>query len=280
MLGRFGKNHNGWKPVVIENVYINSIGDVPGGLFYDMGTEVKLNNVYVNLNGQNTGLEYNGAILSQILRTTSDTMIANVTNFVTLGNPLKTTLTKSPITAVGTKWVKTVDNGDGTFTHTISHGGWGSGNTFGAERYYAYAGGNREYGSLDLVQGLKAEFAEIAKKYNKTAAIAGYYCATCGETFALEAGNCDKCEGEVALTESANLWSEPMCFYWSKTKISDVVNANIGTTGEMVFTGAYKYNTTAEMKASGNDFASFVGEAGNKMWAVNDGALTWVGAQA
>jgi hypothetical protein len=135
---------------------------------------------------------------------------------------------------------------------------------------------------------MKPGFAAIANSYKGSidkqnvfiTAIPGYYCATCGEVFSLEAGNCDKCEGEVALTESANLWSEPMCFYWSKTKISDVVNANIATTGEMVFTGAYKYNTTAEMKASGNDFASFVGEAGNKMWAVNDGVLTWVGAQA
>ena len=48
----------------------------------------------------------------------------------------------------------------------------------------------------------------------------------------------------------------------------------------MVFANTYKYDNAAEMKASGNDFASFVGEAGNKMWAVNDGVLTWVGAQA
>ncbi|MBR3804456.1 MAG: hypothetical protein IKJ14_03860 [Clostridia bacterium] len=281
LFGKFGKNHDGWKPVVIENVYINSIGDVPGGLFYDMGTAVKLNNVYINLNGQNTGLEYNGAILSQILRTTSDAMIANVTNFVTLGNPIKTTLTKSAITAVGNKWVKSADNGDGTFTHTISHGGWGTGNTFSAERYYAYAGGNREYGSLDYVQGLKAEFAEIAKNYNKSTAIPGYYCATCGETFSLTAGNCDKCEGEVALTESANLWNVTEAYVVGKTKLSTVVNADChtGANGELVFYGAYQYDTLDEMKTTGN-FASFVGEAGNNMWAVNEGVLTWVGAQA
>ena len=125
---------------------------------------------------------------------------------------------------------------------------------------------------------MKAGFAEIAKNYANGAAIAGYYCATCGETFALEEGTCAKCE--VALTASANLWREAIAYNWAYTKLSEVVNANAASTGEVVLAGAYKYNSTAEMKASGNDFASFVGEAGNKMWAVNDGVLTWVGAQA
>ena len=281
LLGQFGKNHNYTLPVLIENLYVETLGDVPGGLFYDIGTHVVLNNVFINLNGQNANLTYANATLSQILRTTDDFLATNVTNFVTLGNPLKTSLTRSNVAAVGAKWVKSADNGDGTFTHTISHGGWGAGNIFGAEYYYAYAGGNRDYGCVDLVQGLKAEFAEIAKNYNKSTAIPGYYCATCGETFSLTAGNCDKCEGEVALTESSNLWNVTEAYVVGKTKLSTVVNADChtGANGELVFSGAYQYDTLDEMKTTGN-FASFVGEAGNNMWAVNEGVLTWVGAQA
>ena len=282
VLAQFGKNHTtaGHKSVRIENVYINSMGDVPSGLFYDMGTDVKLNNVFINLNGQEEYLNYKTAVLSQILRTTNDAMLANVTNFVTLGNPHKTALTRSIPPAVGPKSVKSVSNGDGTFTHTISHGGWGAGNIFNAEYYYAYAAGNREYGFVDLIQGLKPEFAAIAKNYNKSAAIAGYYCATCGETFSLSAGVCDKCEGSVALTKSDDLWNETASYVVGKTKLSDIISDDChnGKSGELAFNGAYQYDSIDEMNASGN-FASFTGAAGNGLWTVTEGVLTWVGAK-
>ena len=183
-------------------------------------------------------------------------------------------------------------NEDGTYSFTMRKSGWSYNSSevipSNPEVYICYAG-NQTYGDQPIIAGLKPSFYEVAKHSplpvyvnasttnNK---LAGYYCATCGDCFALEAGNCTKCEGEVALTASDNLWVLPQAYTWKVRTLSEVDNSTTQRDGEMVFANTYKYDNAAEMKASGNDFASFVGESGNKMWAVNDGVLTWVGAQA
>ena len=283
ILGQYGKTHSGSYPVVIENLYVNSFGDVPGGLFNDMGVHVKLNNVFIDLDGQNTNTGYASAVLSQILRTTDANLENNITNFVTLGNSLKTNLAgtkgRAPAAANYYKTIKSTANGDGTYTHKATHGGWGTGNTYGVEYYYAYAGGNQEYGNIELVQGLKLEFAEIAKTVaNSSTAVAGYYCATCGNTFSLEAGTCATCG--VALTQASNLWAVEQAYVVGGTKLSEVNNADChtGANGELVLNGAYAYYSVAEMKTAGvaNAFESFTGEAGNGCWTVyGDGMLKW-----
>jgi hypothetical protein len=300
VLAQFAATHNYNKGTLIENIYVTWLKTaVQYGIVYEPGANGTVyNNIMVNVENnvsysqdvtgkaQTMTVNYYGGTLFYNLRRGGDALNSEVNNFVSLGRG-ELVKRSDGITTNFAKWYKSVANGDGSYTQNLRNGGWSGTPVATSELYLAYAG-NREYSDLTINKGMKPGFAAIANSYKGSidkqnvfiTAIPGYYCATCGEVFSLEAGNCDKCEGEVALTESANLWAEPICFYWSKTKISDVVNANIATTGEMVFTGAYKYNTTAEMKASGNDFASFVGEAGNKMWAVNDGVLTWVGAQA
>ncbi len=285
LLGKYGKNHHtaGHKSVVIENLYVNSFGDVPGGLFNDIGTDVKLNNVFIDLDGQNSNTGYASAVLTQILRTTDSYLETNITNFVTLGNSLKTNLAgsarRAPAASAYYKTIKSTANGDGTYTHKATHGGWGTGNTYGAEYYYAYAGGNQEYGNIELVQGLKPEFAEIAKTVaNSSTAIAGYYCATCGDTFSKEAGTCAKCS--VDLTYNANLWSVAQAYVLGYTKLSEVDNSLVhsGANGELVLPGAYAYYSATEMRDAGlaNAFESFTGEAGNGYWTVyGDGMLKW-----
>ncbi len=288
LLAKHGKNHHtvGHKSVVIENLYVNSLGDVPGGLFYDMGTDVKLNNVFIDLDGQNTNLSYYSAVLTQILRTTDEYIETNVTNFVALGHEKKVSLGGTagvPTVANYYKAIKSTANGDGTYTHTVSHGGWNTGNTFGREYYYAYAGGNREYGNALLVQGLKPQFAEIAKNVaNSSTAVAGYYCATCGETFSTTAGTCAKCS--VELTYAANLWAVEQAYVVGYTKLSEVNNGDChtGANGELVLPGAYTYYSVAEMQTATENGAlkSFIGNSGNGLWQLVDGRLTWLGAHA
>ena len=291
VIAQYGTTHTYNKGVLIENVYVTWLKSaVQAGLIYEPNAGNVIRNVMVNVENnvefgrpvaegklENMSAGYYGGTLYSNLRRAG--YILNLTdNFVSLGKGELAKQSNGIATTQYEKWFKTTGDATNGYVHTVKNGGW-SGNTFNPELYLAYAS-NQEYGDTTINKGMKDEFAAIASKYANGATIAGYYCATCGETFSLTAGNCDKCEGEVALTESANLWREAISYNWAYTKLSEVNNANASSTGEVVLAGAYKYDTTAEMKASGNTFASFVGEAGNKMWAVNDGVLTWVGAQA
>lgn len=308
LFGRYSKNHNSGGPAIIENIYVNSIGDVPGGLFYEPGNWVKYNNVFIDMTVKINGLlnqlpgNY-GGIFAFTMRYGTKTLSDNVTNFVALGDPGRTTLIRSKekptvSTINNVKSIRSVQNPEtGLYTHYVSHGGWSSqGNIFGKEYYYGYYGGNKEYGEVELVQGLKKGFLPIAEKYNKTTAIPGKYCAKCQEFFTQEEGvvTCPTCVVDnepVALTGSTNLWNETAVFVIGYTKLSDVDHSLLGGghNGELVFYGAYQYDDTTAMKKAYNDgmaletpvniFESFVGEDGHGCWAVNSGVLTWVGRQ-
>ena len=136
--------------------------------------------------------------------------------------------------------------------------------------------------------GMKAGFKALVDASTITAdnykapnnVIAGYVCTTCGETFSKTEGTCATCN--VALTKFADLWKTPGAFTWTLTDIATHVNVaehSIYKSGTYVYEGVSKYNTIDEMKASNNEFASFVGAEGNGLWTVTEGFLTWVGAK-
>ncbi len=289
LFGKYSKNHTtNSSPVVIENIYVNSMGDVPAGIFMQAGNQVKYNNVFIDMRKGNSLGAYYGGIFSNDLRRGAATMANNVTNFVTLGNPKHTNLVKTNVDAVSNKWVKSTLNDDGqTYTHTIYHGGW-SGHSLAAERYFGYAGGNRTHGNVVLVQGFKPMFAEINVKYNKSTAIPGAYCANCGEYFTEDTtiANCPTCvvdDAPVALTVSSNLWDVTAAYVTGYTELStvDPAKCSAGTDGELVFWGAYQYDSTTEMSdaytADSSIFDSFLGEDGEGCWTVSGGILTWQG---
>ncbi len=306
ILAQFGAIHTYNKGVLLENLYITWEKDsIMAGLIYEpVGKGNVINNVVVDIeNNRQYGAVaagyankavygeaisdktllangYYGGTLFYNLRRGDKGIETTVTNFISLGkgglgytnNNFKT-------------FYKSTANGDGTYAHVLKNGGW-SGTACNPEAYYLYAG-NQEYGDQARMTGMKAGFAEIAKNYANGTKIEGYYCAACGQVFALEEGNCTTCvveETPVALTKSADLWNEAISYTWKTTKISEVNNANVGTTGEVVVAGASKYDSTSEMKAAyevNNEiFASFTGETGNGLWKVVEGKLTWVGAAA
>ncbi|MBO7214175.1 MAG: hypothetical protein J6V66_01615 [Clostridia bacterium] len=316
LFGRFTKNHGYGPAVLFENIYVYGMNDVPAGLIFNPGYNTAFNNILVDVTkttefgggyvtdayGKNVVANqtlvlnggYYGGILFNTLRYGTNTLANNVTNFVSIG--------KAPLVKQYTygnayyMWFTSTANGDGTYAHDLRVTGWNYGDkdyiaVGGGEVYMGYASGNRAKADVAMITGMKAGFAEIAKNYTtveKTsgqAALKGYYCANCGEVFSLEAGNCTTCvvdETPVALTEVADLWRDPICYTWEARDLTTFTNGeSTKNQGEMKFDGAYKYDTLAEMKASNNKFESFVGEAGNGLWAVTaEGELTWVGAQA
>ncbi|MBQ3234856.1 MAG: hypothetical protein IJA97_01720, partial [Clostridia bacterium] len=295
VLAQFGTNHTYNKGALIENLYVTWLRTaVQAGLIYEpsnAGTIIR--NVMVNIENnvsygkdvaeggyENMSLGYYGGTLYSSLRRAS-TNVANITeSFVSLGKGALVKNASSIATTSYEKWFKTTGSA-APYTHNLKNAGWADANgggTYNPELYFGYAS-NMEYGDTTINRGMKAGFATIAANYTTSAAIAGYYCAECGEVFSLEAGNCTTCS--VALTQSANLWREAISYKWEFTKCSTVNNDAASTTGEMVFANTYKFASTADMKAAYNAnnalFASFVGDAGNGLWAVNGGALTWVG---
>ncbi|MBO7214948.1 MAG: hypothetical protein J6V66_05575 [Clostridia bacterium] len=171
---------------------------------------------------------------------------------------------------------------DGSYLHTPRHGGWsGDDRLKTVESYIAYAGGSHTVGDVPILDSLKEGFAAIVNQaeYATQSTLAGFYCATCRETFSLEAGVCDTCQ--VELTQKDNLWDYYGSYNWIVRDLTTYTNpSSSATQSEFVYAGAYKYNDYAEMKASGNTFESFVGEAGNGLWTVEAGQLKWVGRTA
>ncbi len=311
VIAQFGAQHTYNKGALIENIYVSWYNNnIMAGLIYEPNSKgTVINNVVVDIEdnrqygssinpavfankavyGEGITDEtlsaggYYGATLFYSLRRGNSGIADTVTNFISLG---RGGLGKTYTAGTNLRhFFKTTDNGDGTYTHALRNGGW-TGTPLQTEAYFLYAG-NKEYGDQAIPTGMKAGFAAIANTTSNVNAVKGYYCASCGQVFSLTEGTCSTCvvdDAPVALTESADLWKEAICFTWKATKLAEVNNANVGTTGEVVVPGASKYNTTAEMQAAytaNNDvFASFTGATGNGMWAVVEGKLVWANAIA
>ena len=315
VISRFTKYHNSDQSgnVLLENVYV-TWGEqaVQDGLIYEPQPFITLRNVMVNVsNNKQFGTKfastsyhgselaeytlpldsYYGGTLFYSLRRGSTSLSNVAESFVSYGGG-----------SLGKTWsigndyfsaFSSTANEDNTNTFNIKMTGWSytSSEVISPEIYFSYAS-NKTYADLPAIAGLKPEFYEIAKNYplpvrvnNSTInnKLAGFYCATCGNTFSLVEDDCDNCstvETPVALTETDNLWKQPQVFVWAKRVLADVDNSTTQRNGEMVFANTYKFNNATEMKNTDYDFASFLGEQGNDLWAVNDGILTWVGNQA
>ena len=294
VIAHFGATHSYNKGALIENVYVTWLKTaVQAGLIFEPNAGTVIRNVMVNVANntsyganldadsyENMSKGYYGGTLYYNLRRAGTALAATTESFVSLGKGALVKNVGAMATTNYEKWFATTGTA-APYTHTLKNGGWAAatgGVVSNPELYFGYAS-NLEYGDTTINRGMKAGFATIAANYANGAAIAGYYCAECGEVFSLEAGNCTTCS--VALTQSANLWREAISYKWEFTKCSEVNNAGASTTGEMVFANTYKYNDATEMATAYNAdntlFASFVGDAGNGLWAVNEGVLTWVG---
>ncbi|MBE5744001.1 MAG: hypothetical protein E7358_04735 [Clostridiales bacterium] len=316
ILGKYTSNHNyhANASITIENIYVTyKSAAVIKGLIKTPGTaSTIMNNVVVVNPNTPDNFTRNDAMFGE--GTNGNTMFATKPFYAegTLFGSLRhygsntqlninnvISISKSPLvyqTADIADWssniqdsiyktffTNTVDGG--VYTHTVKTTGFDFAQTFiVGEMYVGYAG-NDKVGNVLNITGIRPSFAAIAATSDGSA-VAGYYCANCYDYYSLEAGNCPNCvvdDAPVALTEKANLWTCLGVYTYARTNLDGYVNpTSTQHNGEVVFTNVLRYDDVAAMKTAyetdNSIYASFLGEAGNKMWSVVEGVLTWVGA--
>lgn len=229
-----------------------------------------------------------------------DYVIDGIDNFVSIG--------KAPVvwnSGYGGKgrWYgsvvrHTLDSETGKYVHTVyNRTGWNGGTAdnmgignklLAAEIYIGYAA-NQTVADIPTIDAIKPNFLALVENYDGAKALPGAYCANCYNQFSLVVdgtATCPSCEGNPVMTvEAVDIWSSPAVYTWYLQDLTNYDNSTFGQANAvMVFPGVSKYiNTTvmAEAYNANNDvFASFTGDAGNGLWSVVNGVLTWVGAQA
>ncbi len=226
-------------------------------------------------------------------------LLNGINNFVSIG--------KAPIvwnnaytgkgSWYGTVVKHTLDAETGKYVHTVyNRTGWTSGDSVGignktkaVEMYIGYAG-NQTVADIPTIDAIKPNFLALVENYDGAKALPGAYCANCYNQFSLVVdgtATCPSCEGNPVMTiePSGDIWSSPAVYTWYLQDLTNYDNATFGQSNAvMVFPGVSKYIDTtvmAEAYNANNDvFASFTGDAGNGLWSVVNGVLTWVGAQA
>ena len=302
VLAKYTNSHNYWATanVIMQNIYVKheKTALVGGGLIGNPWNYTMIN-VVVDFNDNTnysyagaeygadvvaakavkvpTGSYYDGGSVFGDLRWATPDTITGAQSIVSIGKyPICYQDTATNANFYTNRILHTVQD-DGSYVHTARHGGY-SGDKVTGEQYIGYAAANRTKGDVPVLDSLKDSFASLVSDAvngaNKT--LNGFACKTCYNYFALEAGTCPTCS--VDLSDVGNLWDYVGCYNWRVCDLATYENpTNTSVNAEFKFTNIYKYDTLADMKSSGNTFDSFVGEDGNGMWAVVDGALTWVG---
>ncbi len=290
------------RKIIIENIYVSYADDSPVNGIIGYVNKVNMNNILVDTDGNTVapgsvlaGAEYGADIAGKAITfnqsATADggalfanTRFFNPANVTTANINNVVTYGKAPVIY---QWGYGVSYSN-LWQYDTSKG-WTMKNSgtlqpyLTIETYYGFAG-NQEKGDIPMMTGMKDGFAALTKGKSSTS-VAGYVCTTCGEVFSTTEGTCDTCK--VALTKFSNLWTTPWSFTWKLLDIASHENTMENGTyknGIYVLDGVSKYNNADEMSAAytaNNEvFASFTGEAGNGMWTVTEGVLTWKGAQA
>lgn len=301
VLATYVKDHDSSGNVMFNNIYVSyHASATPNGIVYETGRGVEYNNVVVDASAVTAKPTYvdatygaeaqglidptqgfkGGALFGTLRR--AGKKLADNTNAVLIGQlPI---VKYSNLALAGTMFTHE-DNGNGTYNHILRATGFTYNqatnplltNSNALETYYGIPANKQD---IAVITGLREATSKVLNKSNGSAAKAAYYCPNCFGTFNTRSGNCTVEGCGTKLVKVTDLWKSPVAYTWTFDIQSYENPASTEGNGVIVFNGVTKYDTVQEMADANNDFASFIGEAGNGLWKVENGTLSWLGAQA
>ena len=297
--------------IEVSNIYVqvNPSSVMTAGLITIPSAQLKMNNVFVEYNKAaiaapsayvfdadyssadgKTYISYNPTVwnaslcnsgtLFRTLRRAGTTMDNNVTN-VYIASPQPVASQSYACSSIYGMWTHDATNK----THTLTNNGYTTG-TSGWEYYYGYAS-NETRGTVPVIKEMSEDFATISLMdgFFDNSVKTAYPCNVCNRitTTAASGAACDiteNCTGKFVNSGPSGIWDEIASYIWTFHDVGEgyVNQAISGSNGIWKFSGVKKYDTVELMKAAGNTYDTFTNkDTGYGLWAVNDGALTWVG---